>query len=99
MDVDSALFTTHGITPFNGAALLAERSPQMAKTACEEAVLVIEQGIGGLEFAKRLRAEGRELLMYRKLAHDISYGADKRRIAATLALQVMASGLQKARKK
>jgi hypothetical protein len=70
------------------------------KTACEEAVKMVEQGIGGLEFAKRLRAEARELLMYRKLAHDISYGADKRRIAATLALQVMASGLQKkARKK
>jgi len=36
------------------------------KTACEEAVLMVEQGIGGLEFAKRLRAEGRELKRLRE---------------------------------
>ena len=79
------------------------------KTACEEAADKFEAVAEWLDvpalddfsgLPKRLRAEARELLMYRKLAHDISYGTDKRRIAATLALQVMASGLQKkARKK
>ena len=37
------------------------------KTACEEAVEMLEQGIGGLEFAKRLRAEGRELKRLRRM--------------------------------
>ena len=74
----------------------------MSKTACEEAADICD-GVrvvkSPVDLAKRLRAEGRELLMYRKLAYDISYGTDKRRIAATLALQVMASGLQKKARK
>ena len=85
----------------------------MSKTACEEAAdILCDDFIPARHYAddrralqerealaKRLRAEGRELLLYRKLANDISYGTDKRRIAATLALQVMASGLQKKARK
>jgi hypothetical protein len=75
------------------------------KTACEEAAdeFIALENLGVIDIEsdviRRLRAEGRELLMYRKLAHDISYGTDKRRIAATLALQVMASGLEKKARK
>ena len=67
------------------------------KTACEEAAdeFIALENLGVIDIEsdviKRLRAEGRELRMYRKLAHDISYSTDKRRIAATVALQIMAS--------
>ena len=64
------------------------------KTACEMIADNFERE-GSLLTARDLRAEGRELMLYRKLARDVSYGTDKRRIAATLALQVMASDIQK----
>ena len=64
-------------------------------TACEEAADILDNFIGYGHIGGKLRAEGRELMLYRKLARDVSYGTDKRRIAATLALQVMASDIQK----
>ena len=65
------------------------------KTTCEEVADILETFIGYKHIGEKLRAEGRELMLYRKLARDVSYGTDKRRIAATLALQVMASDIQK----